>query len=137
MIIISVIDDKGGLMFNNRRQSQDRILRQNILETVSSGKLLMNSFSFSQFSKENFNNIITDEDFLENAQKDDFCFAENVSLLPYTNKIDKIILFRWNRTYPGDFFFDIPLSEEIWHLVSSEDFEGSSHEKITKEIYEK
>ena len=31
MIVITVIDDNMGMMFNNRRQSQDCILREQIL----------------------------------------------------------------------------------------------------------
>ena len=35
MILITCVDDAGGLLFNNRRQSQDRILRKEILAQVS------------------------------------------------------------------------------------------------------
>ena len=55
--------------------------------------------------------------------------------MPYLPKIDTFILFRWNRDYPADFFFKVDLSQ--WNLISTEDFEGTSHEKITMEVYEK
>lgn len=32
MIVICVMDDHGGMLFNHRRQSQDRILRARILQ---------------------------------------------------------------------------------------------------------
>ena len=61
---------------------------------------------------------------------------ENLQLASFKDRIERIILYRWNRAYPGDMFFDIKL-DRSWHLASAEDFAGSSHEKITKEIYVK
>ena len=45
------------------------------------------------------------------------------------------IVFWWNRHYPPDRKFDLDLSK--WNKVSEEEFAGYSHEKITKEVYEK
>jgi len=43
-----------------------------------------------------------------------------------------LILYRWNRTYPADLYFTLSL--EGWTLERREEFAGSSHEKITKEV---
>ena len=59
--------------------------------------------------------------------------AENMALI-FGEKIEKIVLFRWNRHYPADVHFQFPGK---WHLVQTEDFPGSSHEKITMEVYER
>ena len=45
MIVICVIDDHGGMLFNHRRQSQDRILRARILQRTKGKKLWMNAYS--------------------------------------------------------------------------------------------
>ena len=34
MIVIACLDDNGGMMFNHRRQSQDRVLRAHIAALV-------------------------------------------------------------------------------------------------------
>ena len=133
MIAIICIDDNNGMMFNCRRQSQDKKIREYILNTISSNKLWMNSFSKKQFLDDN--RIVVDETFFEKATENDYCFIENIDISPYIDKIEKIILFKWNRNYPADTFFSINLSE--WTLVDSEDFVGYSHDKITKEIYQK
>ena len=39
MILIVCVDDHNGMMFNHRRQSQDRILRGDILE-LTEGKII-------------------------------------------------------------------------------------------------
>lgn len=134
MKIIVCIDKNGGMAFNKRRQSQDKILRERILRITSGSKLLMNDYSYKLYG---FNSqIVSDNKFLENSTNDDFCFVEDVDVYPYENKINKIILYHWNRSYPSDLKFKISL-EKGWKLISREDFKGSSHEKITEEIYER
>lgn len=137
MIIIACLDDAGGMMFNNRRQSKDRVLRDNILKEVDEGRLWINGYTKKQFTDEEQKNIIVDEQFLEKAQAGDFCFVENVDIMPYAEKIEKVILFKWNRSYPGDFFFPVELLSSDFMMTKTEDFTGYSHEQITKEVYER
>lgn len=134
MILITAIDDTYGMMFNHRRQSQDRVLRQRILHLTAGHTLWMNAYSARQFTRDSAPNIRVSEAFLDEADTGESCFVENLSALPYEAKIEKIILYRWNRTYPGDFFFDIPLEEHGWKSIQTSDFPGSSHERITEEI---
>lgn len=135
MIVILTVDDSNGMMFNKRRQSQDRALREKILSLTAGRKLWMNAYSYRQFENMGGKHIIEAEGFLELAKLGDYCFVENVSVKPYEEKIEKMILFRWNRKYPGDFFLDIDLSEKPWKLKQTDKFSGSSHENITMEVY--
>ena len=66
MKVILVIDDDNGMMFNNRRQSQDRILREKILEISRESKLWMNAYSQKQFASATDQIQISDT-FLEDA----------------------------------------------------------------------
>lgn len=132
MNVIVCLDNNGGMLFNKRRQSQDKVLRKRILEISSNGNLWMNSYSKKQFEIDSAQ-IIVDENFLHNASSGDFCFVENSDLADFENQIEKIIVFKWNRTYPADFHFCIPLSE--WNMIESTEFKGNSHEKITQEVY--
>ena len=50
-------------------------------------------------------------------------------------QIEELILFHWNRTYPADLCCTLDLSE--WKQKTTEEFAGSSHEKITQEWYVK
>lgn len=134
MILIICIDENGGMLFNNRRQSQDKVLRQRLLLLVKDNKLMMNSYSKNQFT-EAMPNIFVSEDFLEKADHGDFCFVENTDITPYLNKAEQIIVYKWNRAYPFDMKFDISILENDWQLCSKFDFVGSSHEKITEEVY--
>lgn len=128
MKIITVIEDRGGLMFNHRRLSRDRVLIKKIDDLVGKQTLWIDGYS-----KMLFPGAHVDEQFLEKAGKDDFCFVEDRSLAPYANRISNIYLFYWNRRYPADLFFDLPLSN--YEMVSEENFPSYSHEKITLQQY--
>lgn len=136
MIVCVAVDDNMGMTFNKRRQSQDKILRNHLIEEAQENKLWLNNYSAKQFETPLASNIIVDDDFLDKAEENDFCFVENLSLAKYQNQIKKIILFKWNRVYPADTYFDIPLSENGWKLTSVLEFEGNSHKNITIEEWE-
>jgi len=135
MIIISCVDDDMGMMFNHRRQSQDRVLRERVLEATKGKKLWINHYSAKQFSENNTPQINVDDNFMSEAGDGEYCFVENCDVTPYLRWVEKIILYRWNRRYPSDQTFPINLSVGGWKLVHTEEFSGSSHERITEEIY--
>lgn len=132
MKIIVCVDINKGMMFHQRRQSQDRVLREKILKITDC--LYMNTYS-SLLWKNHHLEMIVDDHFLRKAKDDDYCFVENESLKEYQDDIDEIILFCWNKEYPADFYLDINFNE--FQLVSQEDFIGSSHDSITQMIYRK
>ncbi len=139
MMILAAVDDSNGMMFNKRRQSQDKILREYILTMARGKRLWMSDYTGKQFAaiNQNINQaaIRIDNDFLDKAGPGEYCLIENHHVSAYLDQIERVILFKWNRAYPGDFFFDLDLSAPKWILKESEDFPGFSHEKITKEVY--
>lgn len=133
MIVIICTDNRNGMMFNRRRQSKDDVLRQDIIQEVGGARIWMNLYSHGQFSDAILPNVMIDEDFLNNAGAEEFCFLEDNDLTPYIHLVKRIIWYRWNRNYPADLYFNIDLSK--WRMVSRAEFVGSSHDKITKEVY--
>ena len=131
MKIIVTLDDKNGMMFNRRRQSRDIVLLNHMLDMVGEHRLWMNSYTAKQFLELPSDNIIVDEDFLESAGEEDFCFVENQRLAFYREKISHIYIYKWNRSYPSDFKFDMDLTG--WKGEVLVEFAGSSHDKITLE----
>lgn len=135
MRIIVCVDKRNGMMFNHRRQSQDREVRKRILEDVGDSVLWMNAYSRMQFVEPKTCEIKEDEAFLQKSGAGEWCFVENISVAPWEKRIERIICYRWERIYPADFWFDIPLKANGWKLKQDSEFKGFSHEKITKEIY--
>lgn len=137
MNLIVFIDDNGGMMFNHRRQSRDRVALQRILDMTAGYILWMNKYSAGLFSEYHAPQIQVNAQFLDMAGPGDYCLVENADVTPYLPFIEKIILFHWNRAYPSDMKFPIKLDSGKWVRQSQEDFVGSSHEKITMEVYTK
>lgn len=134
MNAIICIDDNNGMLFNKRRQSRDSRVLQNITTLTSS--IWISPFSermFDEAQKELSFDLHIDVDFLKKAGAGEYCFVENQALLPFENKLEQVILYKWNRNYPSDFKLDLNLCE--WECVQTEEFAGTSHEKITREIY--
>ena len=118
-----------GLLFNNRRVSRDKLLIEDVIKETKDRTLYINEFSTDLFE----DNIIIDDEFLIKAKEDEYCFVENVLLKSYEDKIQSLIVYKWNRDYPSDFKLDIDIS--MWKLIRQEEFSGNSHLVITKEEY--
>lgn len=150
MRVILCADEKNGLMFNRRRQSQDRELRKRILSIIGDEKLHVSAYSAGQFTESEWaDKLVICEDPMtasaapaapagpaSAASKRVYYFAEGQPLLPAAEAgiIEDVILYRWDKVYPADTWLDLPLTG-AWHLAASTDFAGYSHEKITEEIY--
>ena len=93
-------------------------------------QLWMSGYTARQFSPQPENVRIT-EDLA--AVPEGYCFVETQDPGTWATPPAGLIVYRWNRIYPADLFCTLPL--EQWTLVRREEFAGSSHEKITKEVY--
>lgn len=133
MNIIICLDEKGGVSFNERRQSRDSAVCEKILSITEGSRLLMDEYSAKLFTEAD--NITVPEDFPDCARAEDFCFFERVR--PDLSKAEGLYIFLWNRTYPSDLKWELAPETEGFVLCSSEEFKGSSHEKITLNIYRK
>ena len=133
MILIVCVDERNGMLFNNRRQSRDKVLINHILEKTKDKKLWITGFSQDMFDVVENKHIIIDNKFYEKADKEDFCFVEDIDVNTVIDKVDKIVIYNWNRLYPADLYFDISLDN--WLVTSENEFSGSSHKKITEKIY--
>ena len=120
-------------MFNRRRQSRDRVLIADLVRHVKENKLWVTPYSAPLFPQDMPRLIVT-EDF-STAQKQDYCFVEDTDPAPLWNLAGEVIVYRWHRLYPADVRFTGDLSG--FYLSESTEFVGSSHDKITKEVWKK
>lgn len=127
MNLIICLDDNNGISFNGRRQSRDKLLIERIENNIPCEKIFVHPNSEKLFSGK----VNACDDFLDAADETDYCFSESV--LPKAEDIKKLIIYRWNRSYPYDFQFDLDLNN--FKLIKTTDFIGSSHDKITEEVY--
>jgi hypothetical protein len=143
MILIVCVDDDGGMMFNNRRQSRDSAVIKKIAAISSESILWISGYTKELFTDPGGSNIRVSDDPALCAGPGEFCFLEDTSPGKFADRAEKLIIFRWNRRYPSDVKFDIdPDAEDAasgkrWKKESSLDFAGTSHDKITEEIFTK
>jgi hypothetical protein len=132
MTLIVCLDQNDGILFNNRRQTLDFELL----------KIVEKSFSdihISDFSQKYFSNIrctVSENPFLS-AVDNSAVFHECGEALPYLDKIDKIVIYRWAKVYPADTYFDICPTESGFKLSGKIKFSTEVHKDIIKEIYKR
>ncbi len=134
MTLVFCMDDRQGMMFGGRRQSRDRVLLEDLTELSQGHRLLMNKYSDKMFASFGFHCQTADDNFLNLADEEDFCFVEDTNKIPDFDRVSRIIIYRWNRHYPSDLRFDHSLLSGFI-LQETKVFQGNSHDEITREVY--
>lgn len=133
MIAIVCLDESGGMLFNHRRQSRDRVVTERIGRICKGKKVWMNSYSYPVYGALKQVEVVVDPDFLRKAGHGDYCLVETERLEQVREKLEGVLVFWWNRKYPADFYLDLDLSQ--WRKAETQEFSGASHERITEEFY--
>lgn len=133
MNVIICLDDNKGMLFNNRRQSRDKAVLSDIFCDLKDEKLFITQFS-EKLMAEYCDKVVACDD-TATLEKGQWFFCENVDLTTFADKIEKLVVYKWNRVYPAD--FNCYLDFSLFNLESESDFEGSSHPVITKQIFAK
>lgn len=132
MDVFICLDDRNGMLFNHRRQSRDREVIQDMLDSLDGKPLYIRPYSQVLFQGwEEAVRVV--KEFWETAPAEKACFIEDLPLAPFAGEIRTLTVYRWNRRYPADVFLDVNLSG--WRRVSCWEFPGHSHERISKEVY--
>ena len=134
MKLIVCLSEEDGMMFNHRRQSRDRVLIADMIRHVGNTPLWVSPYSAPLFG-EDCSSLRVDANPVLAAGETEYCFAEDTPLPKNLANANEILIYRWNRLYPADVYFTCDTS--AFTLIQSEDFVGSSHDSITKEIWKK
>lgn len=129
MTLYICLDDRNGLKFNNRRQSRDSAVLEDIRRQLT-GSLLIDSFSEKLIREAGIPYVLPPE------TAEDF-FAEDIPSDEILGKTSKLVIYRWNRHYPSDVRWEPDLAGMGFILTETTEFAGTSHEKITREVYER
>lgn len=131
------LEDRGGMAFNKRRLSKDSKVIEDIVRTIEDKTLLIEDYSKSLFDDKaiKLKSVSSFEKSMGLVKYGENVFAELWD--PYGKGFEEYVIYRWNRTYPFDLAFDHDLQADGFQLEMTYDFEGTSHEKITKEVWRK
>ncbi len=136
MKVFVCISEGGGMLFNKRRQSRDKAVTADITAMLGDGALFITEYSAKLFRDSDASAVAVCSP-LESAGASDSVFVEDVPISPFKDKITRLIIYKWNEKYPTDTYIDISPSAEGMRLLSSVDFVGNVHERITREIWER
>ena len=136
MRLVVCVEDRWGMAFNGRRLSMDEAVRERILEFTDGTPLWMSPYSERQFGRSAGGaGDLRRRGVYGQGWAGGVLFWRNSATRPgYREQLEEITLFRWNRRYPADLYFD-PALLDGFSLAASEEFPGTSHEKITMEVY--
>ena len=132
MKVIVCVEDRGGMLFNGRRLSRDRLVTLDMLVEACRERRTIEPFSAKLF-RGNMTSVHPVENLWEEEGCRGTCLVETSSLKGKEDQIDTLVIYRWNKCYPFDMALRIDLDR--YQLEETCEFPGYSHEKITKETY--
>lgn len=116
MKIIVCVGDNNAMLFHNRRISRDRAVIEDILRMVSQevkkdgrARIWMNEYS-SELFRTYSGDISVSERFWKKLAKRSIVLWKMCRSRKSKDKIQTVVLYRWNRKYPADIRFAIDLS---------------------------
>lgn len=135
MRAVICLDERDGMMFNGRRLSRDLRQRSDLCSLLRGQRLHMSPYSFSLFVDLDGPEILVSPQYLQLCGEEEWCFAENGEINRCFDRVGKLVVYRWNRKYPADVFFEGDLRGFV--LKEQKDFAGSSHDRITRLLFER
>lgn len=135
MIIAVCVDGRGGMLFNHRRQSQDRAQREDLLKFCGGRRLWIAPCSAPLFT--GWAEVQADEEFLDKAEAGEVCFVEDRPIAPIAERVEAMVVYDWDRAYPADVHLDFDPVAAGFALTEEREFRGTSHERIIRRLYER
>ena len=128
------LDDRNGMRFNNRRQSRDALVLEDIRSSVNQ-ELTIEPFSETLVAQSGIPYVLAPEDWT--TLPPDAHFFLETGPHNAAELADTLVVYRWNRHYPADVFWNVNYADLGYSLAEIREFPGTSHDRITKEVYKR
>jgi len=144
MTVILCAGSRGEILFHNRRVSQDGVVKAELCAVAEERGLYVTPYSARLLAASSGVHISSDP--LTEAETDGICFLEDTfpTIFQHIPKLDELVIYRWDKTYPLDGTFPVSRFLEAakqagapFSLMKTIEFAGRTHELITKEVYRK
>lgn len=132
MRLFICLDDGNGMAFNSRRQSRDSVMLSDMARLVGDGVLAVSEYSAPLLAGLGLRLSVSCTPYADKAADD--CFIE-LEPPPPGARFSELVLYHWNRRYPADVYFKADMSS--FKLCEQSSLTGTSHERITREIWKK
>jgi hypothetical protein len=131
MRVIICLDDGLGMIFGGKRQSRDKAVLADIASEYGSVSIL--PFSEKMIAQAGLSYTLKSS--LDEIGKDETAFIESINPATFADRIEELVIYRWNRKYLADMKCTLDLSG--FKRVSVTEFVGNAHDKITKEVFKR
>ncbi len=136
MTLILCIDTRLGVSFLGKRQSRDRVLSADIVNSAGGRRILISEYSKLLFDEAKIelseNNIFVTKNPIGDSDEGDLVFLEQKPKREDLLFASELVLYCWGRHYPSDRRLDRGLIDENFELSEEREFVGNSHEKLTR-----
>lgn len=132
MKLFVCLDDGNGMSFNGRRQSRDSVMLKDMASLVGDGVLAVSEYSVPLLCGLGMKLSVSSAPCFDKAA--DACFIE-LEPPPRNAQFSELVLYHWNKRYPTDVHFDLDMKG--FKLYEQLGIAGTSHERITREIWKK
>ena len=136
MNICVCVEDNMGMSFFGKRLSRDRVMIDRLLSHTEYENIYISAYSAPLFEGAGDSRVKITDNFRASGECD-ICFFELEHITEYADSVDRILMYRWNRRYPSDKKFPFSPEAHGYKLTSTCDFAGSSHDKITEEVWKR
>lgn len=139
MTLVLTVDERGGIAFGNKRQSRDKALTKDIFNLKKGARILAREYSrliFDEARPIPYEPIFT-SDPVKEAKSGDVVLLELEASRDTIEEAEEIFIYSWNRHYPSTAKLDMELIKEKFLLAEQVDFEGNSHENLTRFHYKR
>lgn len=128
-------DNRGGMLFNHRRQVRDTEVIADLVKYFGKGDIYVDSFSAKQFAE--YENVHVCENPVLECEEGGLCVIECPEKLVSLEKASTFIIYNWCIKYPADEYFTLDLAELGFKRISKKKFATLIHPKVTCDVYKK
>lgn len=133
MIIICCVEERNGMSFEGRRCARDAKMRDDVRSLYPC--LSMDAYAYAMYAQDDVDYPYEICEDLSQAHYP--CIVETIAPSLFEKDLQQIVLYQWHRQYPSTIQMDINLHDSSWECIDTYCFEGSSHDKITRAIFQK
>ena len=136
MILITCVDQKNGVAFHGRRQTSDAAVFRDIFKAADNDMYGVEVLEYTQPLWDAFVRAEALPSWHPAFEAESGAiFTELNDCEGYELYYPTVILYRWDKVYPADVILKLDLTK--YHLVEIYEFQGTSHEKVRRETYER
>lgn len=134
--LLIITDDRGGMMFNSRRQMKDGELLDKLIRRFGCGGICASPYTFRLIDR--YEGAMMCEDPVAECPDGALCIVEDPSLLgDIRDSVGTLIRCCWGISYPADTYFTLDLAELGYRRISKEKIGTSIHAKAFCEVYKR